>query len=81
MAIALASVLFIPLSHAGEKPPENAKPLSVIIKMLEDNGYHPITDIEIDQGRWEIEAYKDKMKRKLKVDAVTAKIISDRRDD
>ena len=77
MVVALAST---PLAFAGEKPPANAKPLSQVIKMLEDKGYNPIVDVEIDNAVWEIEAYKNAQKRELKVDPVKATIISDRPD-
>lgn len=80
-ALLLASALFVPTSFANEKPPVKAKPLSEIIKMLENKGYSPITEVEIEGGRWEIEAYKGSEKREIKVDAITAEILSDRKDD
>ncbi len=44
---------------AGEKPPKGSIPLSDIIKSLEAKGYSPITEVEIDDGVWEVEAYKE----------------------
>ena len=79
---ALPAIIFLsPLTFAGERLPDNAKPLSEVIKMLEKKGYHPVIDIELERGRWEIEAFKDSIKRELKVDAVTGEILSDRRDE
>ena len=49
-------------SFAVEMPPTDAKPLSQIIKQLEDQGYSPIVDVSMDDNVWEIEAYKDKGK-------------------
>lgn len=63
------------------RPPANAQPLSAIVLALEKQGYSPIVEIEFDDGRWEVEAYKDGKKRKLKVDPVSGRIMSDRPDD
>jgi Peptidase propeptide and YPEB domain len=40
-----------------EQPPANAKPLSEIVKSLEDQGYKVITDVEFDDGVWKIEVH------------------------
>ncbi|MBX3635115.1 MAG: PepSY domain-containing protein [Rubrivivax sp.] len=66
---------------AGSRPPANARPLSAIVLELERLGYGPIVEIEFDDGRWEVEAYKDGRKRQLKVDPVDGRILSDRPDD
>ncbi|MBX3638475.1 MAG: PepSY domain-containing protein [Rubrivivax sp.] len=66
---------------AGGRPPANARLLSAIVLELERQGYGPIVEIEFDDGRWEVEAYKDGRKRKLKVDPVDGRILSDRPDD
>jgi hypothetical protein len=65
----------------GERPPADAKPLSDVVKALEDQGYSTVTEVNIDNGVWEVEAYKDGQERELRVDPVTAKIISDRPDN
>lgn len=60
---------------ADEVPPANAKPLSEIIKALEDQGYKTITEVEFEDGVWEIEVHQPKDKEvKLKVDAVSGEI-------
>lgn len=66
---------------AEEKPPKNSMHLSSIVKSLEDEGYSPITEISFDDGVWEAEAYKNGQERKLKIDPLHAKILSDRPDD
>ena len=81
---ATAAIALIAVTAAvalGDKPPEGAKPLSEVIKSLEDQGYKPITDVELDDGKWEIEAYTKAGKRELKVDPVTGEILADRPDD
>jgi hypothetical protein len=60
LIVALASAAN--MAHAGwfsdELPPANAKPLSEIIKSVEDKGYKTITDIEFDDGVWKIEMHQ-----------------------
>jgi len=78
----LFSLLFLQqTSIAAEMPPQNAKLLSEIVRTLEEQGYNPIVDIEFDDDRWEIEAYKEGVKRELRVEPVSGKIISDRKDN
>jgi len=57
-------------------PPKAEKPLSELVKSLEDQGYGPIVDIEPGEGNteWEVEAYKGKSEVKLAVDPATGKI-------
>ncbi len=68
-------------ASAGERPPAGAKPLSAIVKSLEDQGYSPVTEASMDNGVWEIEAYKNGQARELRVNPATAKIISERAED
>mgnify|MGYP000497110506 FL=1 len=63
---------------AEELPPEGSKQLSEIAKMLEEKGYKTITEVSLDRGVWEIEAYKNNEERELKVNPLTGDIISDR---
>ncbi|MCT7941557.1 PepSY domain-containing protein [Shewanella holmiensis] len=77
---AILSVGLLTLSgnaFAGEKPPVNAIALSEIVKIIEDQGYTPITEISIDNGVWEAEVYKGVEKRELKVSPIDGNIISD----
>jgi uncharacterized protein (UPF0297 family) len=58
-------------------PPPINKPLSAIIKSLEDQGYGPIVDVERASdagGSWDVEAYKGKSEVKIVVESATGKI-------
>lgn len=75
----LALALLIPVSACAwfrdESPPANAKPLSEIIKAVEDQGYKTITEVEFEDGAWEIEVHQPKNKEvKLNVDAVSGAV-------
>jgi hypothetical protein len=57
--------------------PHPDKPLSAVIKTLEDQGYGPIADAEIAEGGtglWEVEAYKGQSEVTLEVEPSTGKI-------
>lgn len=80
MVIAAAALAF---SAAGaqadwfkdETPPANAKPLSVIIKALEDQDYKTITEVSFDDGQWEIEIHQANGKEiEVHVDPVSGHI-------
>ena len=68
------------IALADDKPPKDIKPLSEIVKSLEQQGYKQIAEIEFDDGKWEVEVYKDNQKRELKVDPSTGKILSNKLD-
>jgi hypothetical protein len=63
-----------------DKPGANALKLSDVIKQLELQGLHPISDVEFDDGVWEIDAWRGNDKRELTVDAQTGKVLRDRDD-
>ncbi|MBI3677917.1 MAG: PepSY domain-containing protein [Proteobacteria bacterium] len=81
IALAFPFILASPFAaFAGwfteESPPANAKPLSEIIKGLEDQGYKTITEVAFDDGQWEIEVHQAGGKEvDLKVDAMTGQIV------
>jgi hypothetical protein len=60
--------------------PRTQKPLSVIVKGLEDQGYGPILDVERDGGgseprsAWDVEAFKGSSEVNVSVDPVSGKI-------
>ena len=61
------------------RPPADAKPLSEIVKILEDAGFTPY-DVEFKAGRWHIDAaFQKGQKRDLRVHPVTGEITSNRR--
>jgi hypothetical protein len=61
-------------------PPTLERPLSVIVKGLEDQGYGPILDVERGVGgseggtAWEIEAYKGNSEVNVSVESNSGKI-------
>lgn len=84
--VTLSCILFILAfasiqTMAAERPPVNAKPLSDIIKRLENQGYAPVIEVSLDDGVWEVEAYKDNVLRELLVHPATGEIHSDRIDE
>jgi hypothetical protein len=67
------------VAHAGwlsdELPPANSKSLSEIIKAVEDKGFKTITEVEFDDGVWNIEAYEaDGKEVRLKANSITGEI-------
>ncbi len=76
-----AMLIMAPVSaYAGwfsdELPPANAKPLSEIIKSLEDRGYKNISEVEFEDGAWEIEAHPVGGKEiEIHVDPIAGKIL------
>lgn len=75
----LATTLGFSVS-ANDLPPADALKLSQIIEKLEQQGFHPIVDVEFDDGVWEIDAYRGKEKRELHLDPKTGNILRDRED-
>ncbi len=56
-------------------PPANAKPLSALIKSVENRHYGTITEVEFDDGKWEIEIHQAGGKEKeVHVDAISGQI-------
>lgn len=68
------------MALAGDAPPADAKPLSEVIKSLEDEGYERIYDVSFDDNVWEVEAYRGDQKRDLEVDPQSGEVLSDRED-
>ena len=68
-----------PATAAVARPPADVKPLSEIVKSLEDAGFAPIVEVEFRAGRWHVEAFKDGQKRDLRVHPVSGEITSNRR--
>ncbi len=63
---------------AGDKPPSDSKRLSEIVLILEKAGYHPISEIEFDDGHWEVDAYQNGEKIEVNVDPKTGTITKDK---
>ncbi|BBM00102.1 PepSY domain-containing protein [Microbulbifer sp. GL-2] len=65
---------------ADEKPPPGAMALSTVLTKLEQQGFTPIVEVDLDKGRWKVEAYKGDQKHELEVDPNSAEILSDKPD-
>jgi hypothetical protein len=81
IATAMVGLAAAALGGAGwfsdEQPPAGAKPLSEIIKMLEDQGMRDITEVEFDGGVWKIEVHnRDGSEVDVRVDPLTGEIRS-----
>ncbi|HXS07314.1 MAG TPA: PepSY domain-containing protein [Rhizomicrobium sp.] len=82
IAIAICTVAFAGAAYASwfedETPPANAKPLSVIIKSLEDRGYKTISEVEFEDGKWEVEVHQANGKEmELHVDPINGLLASE----
>ena len=74
-ALAASSLIARADWFRDETPPPNAKPLSTIIKTVEDRGYGTITEIEFEDGKWEIEVHQAGGKEiEVHVDAISGQI-------
>ena len=79
-AVSAATLVTLPLTakadwFADETPPANAKPLSEVIKSLEDQGYKTIESVDFDDDEWEIEVHKaDGSEVELHVNAISGQI-------
>lgn len=56
------------------------KTLLEIVTRLESEGYGPITEVSLDKGRWEVDAYKDGTPLELHIDPATGRTTSEHRD-
>lgn len=63
-------------------PPEEALPLSKLLKTLrEKQGFHLYDEISFERRYWEIEVFQNRQKHEVLVDPLTAAIVADRIDD
>lgn len=78
--LAAAAMASLPLAakadwFTDETPPANAKPLSEVIKSLEDQGYKLIEHVGFDDDEWEIEVHQaDGSEVELHVNAISGQI-------
>ena len=69
------SATLIGLIVSGSSGAAENKPLSEIVKSVEDQGYVP-TEVELEDGVWEIEATKDGKTYELEIDPKSGEIRS-----
>lgn len=60
VALSLGAATTTALAHwfEDETPPDNAKPLSGMIRSLEDRGYTKVTEVSYDDGQYSIEVHQ-----------------------
>jgi len=56
------------IAYPAEMPPMHAMPLSTIVESVEARELGIITEVEFDDGFWEVELRKDGRKSKLAID-------------
>lgn len=61
-------------------PPAGAKPLSQILANVQKAGWTQIVSVELDHGRWDVDAYRDLTRRELRLDAISGTIVVERAD-
>ena len=57
-------------------PPATAQPLSQIVRVIEAEGHTVIPEIVFDDGVWNFRVYKAGLEYEIKVDPVSAEILS-----
>jgi uncharacterized membrane protein YkoI len=77
VVIAAASVSIV----LAKAPAAGVKPVVEITEQLEQQGYGPFSELDFDNGNWEVEVYKDDTAYELSVDGRSGKILSEHRDD
>lgn len=78
----LAAASVVPVAAvSADRPPADASPMLKIVAAVEKAGYSPIVDCSFDDGRWEVEAYREDQSLELTIDAKSGKILSEHRDD
>lgn len=79
-AVAAIAAGWMSLAPA-DYPAANAKPIVEIVEQLEKQGYGPFSELDFDDGYWEIEVYKNDTAYELLIDAQSGEILSEHRDD
>lgn len=80
ITLAAASSVSIPFAFA-DRPPADGPPIVEMVEQLEQQGYGPFSELDYDDGHWEIEVYKDDVAYELTVERGSGKILSEYRDD
>jgi hypothetical protein len=74
--LAMVSLSACARRFSDETPPANAKPLSEIVKSLEDRGYKSVGRIKFDENAWVIEVHQAGGKEvELLVNPVSGQIV------
>ncbi len=79
MTLPIAITLAISSAHARQPdqiPPATAQPLSQIVRSIEAEGHTVIPEIVFDDEVWNFRVYKAGLEYEIKVDPVSAEILS-----
>lgn len=79
-ALAGLAILAPITAYAGwfskeELPPPNARPLSAVIKSLEDQGFKSIEQVGFEHGVWEVEVHQGDKEVEFHIDPMSGKIV------
>ncbi|WP_444931967.1 PepSY domain-containing protein [Microbulbifer sp. SSSA002] len=80
LLLAIIAATAAPCALADEKPPPGAMALSTVLTKLEQRGYTPIVEVDLDKGKWKVAAFKTGQKYQLLVDPNSAEILSEKPD-
>lgn len=75
---AVSSLPILPQAAAAQAPA--GKPLREIVTTLERDGYAPVTEVSLDRGRWEADAYKDGKAIELHIDPANGRVLAQHPD-
>ena len=81
VSFTLALAITLPLSSAQARdadqiPPATAQPLSAIVRAIEAEGHNVIPEVAFDDDVWNFRVYKSGLEYEIKVDPVSAEILS-----
>jgi len=67
--------------RAEDAAPSEGKTLCEIVEAVEAAGYSQVSEVVFEDAAWQVEAYKDGERRRLRVDPDSAEIESEGADD
>jgi uncharacterized membrane protein YkoI len=74
LVLAVLCLPILPYAAAAQAP--TGKPLREIVTMLERDGYAPITEVSLERGHWEVDAYNDGAAVELHVDPASGRVLA-----
>src|SRR5262245_45628946 len=80
-SIAMFTLVCGSFPESDEIPPSSAKQLSLVLESVVNSGYESVTEVSFDDGRWEIEATKNRMPVGLRVDPQSGKVVHEYPDE
>ena len=80
-AAIIATAVTTVVDAAGQSPAGESLSMIEIVQRLEKDGFGPFTELDMDAGKWEVEARKQDQPLELTVDPVSGNVLSEHRDD